>query len=52
MGRKTGRMDPTETSYQTTSPRKAKGSSSLGKQVAGTGNAKTKAKQAGLLGPN
>ena len=43
-------MDPTEPPYSTTSLGKAKGPSSLEKQVAGPGNAK--AKQARLLGPD
>ena len=51
MGRETGRMDPTEPPYSTTtSLREAKGPSNIEKQVAGSGNTKTQ--QAGLLGPN
>jgi hypothetical protein len=51
MGREAGRMDLTEPLYSTTtSLRKAKGPSSIEKQVADPGNTKTK--QAGLLGPN
>jgi hypothetical protein len=43
-------MDPTEPPYSTTRLGKAEGPSSLEKQVAGPGNAKTK--QTGLLGPD
>jgi hypothetical protein len=51
MDRKTDRIDHTEPPYSTTtSLRKAKGSSSIEKQMADPGNTKTK--QAGLLGPN
>jgi hypothetical protein len=51
MSRETDRMDHTEPPYSTTtSLRKAKGSSSMEKQVADPGN--TKAKQTELLGPN
>ena len=50
MGRETDRTDHTEPHYPTTTSfRKAKGPSSLEKQVAGPGN--TKAKQARLLRP-
>jgi hypothetical protein len=42
MGRETGRIDPTELPYPTTRLGKAEGPSSLEKQVAGLGKAKTK----------
>jgi hypothetical protein len=51
MDRETDRIDYTEPPYSTTtSLRKAKGPSSIEKQITGLGN--TKAKQAGLLRPN
>jgi hypothetical protein len=51
MGRETERIDYTEPPYSTTtSLRKAKGPSSIEKQMADIGN--TKAKQTGLLRPD
>jgi hypothetical protein len=50
MDRETERIDPTEPPYPTTKLRKTEGPSSLEKQIAGSGNAKTK--QTGLLRPD